>query len=307
MLVYATRRLLSALPVIFGVLTITFGVMYLLPGDPASIMLAKSGASAEQIARLRAELGLDDPLLRQYVRYLGNTIRGDFGQSITSQEPVLNKILKALPMTLELALAAMLISLPLGALLGVLAAVYQDKWIDRFLVTISSLGVAMPYFWFGLMLILLFSVTLKWLPASGQGSVKQLILPATVLGFGAMGSTTRTARASMVEVLRQDYMRTARAKGLMEKVVIVRHGLRNALIPIITMVGLQFGWLVSGSFIVEVVFARQGIGRVLINAIEAKDLPVVQGSVFYIAVMYILLNLVVDLSYGFVDPRIRYG
>lgn len=307
MLVYATRRLLSALPVIFGVLTITFAVMYLLPGDPASIMLARSGASADQIARLRAELGLDDPLLTQYVRYLGNAVQGDFGESISSQEPVISKILKALPKTLELALAAMLISLPIGVLLGVLAAVYQDRWIDRFLVALSSIGVAMPSFWFGLMLILLFSVTLKWLPASGQGTFKQLILPATVLGFGAMGSTTRTARASMVEVLRQDYMRTARAKGLAEKVVIVRHGLRNALIPIVTMVGLQFGWLVSGSFIVEVVFARQGIGRVLINAIEAKDLPVVQGGVFYIAVMYILLNLVVDLSYGFVDPRIRYS
>ncbi len=307
MLIYATRRLLSALPVIFGVLTITFAVMYLLPGDPASIMLARSGASAEQIARLRAELGLDDPLLTQYTRYLGNAIQGDFGVSISSAEPVVAKILKALPKTLELALAAMLISLPIGTLLGVLAAVYQNRWIDRVLVAISSIGVAMPSFWFGLMLILLFSVTLKWLPASGQGTLKQLILPATVLGFGAMGSTTRTARASMVEILRQDYMRTARAKGLAEKVVIIRHGLRNALIPIVTMVGLQFGWLVSGSFIVEVVFARQGIGRILINAIEAKDLPVVQGGVFYIAVMYILLNLVVDLSYGFVDPRIRYS
>ena len=307
MLIYATRRLLSALPVIFGVLTITFAVMYLLPGDPASIMLARSGASAEQIARLRSELGLDDPLLTQYTRYLGKAVQGDFGVSISSAEPVVSKILKALPKTLELALAAMLISLPIGTLLGVLAAVYQNRWIDRVLVAISSIGVAMPSFWFGLMLILLFSVTLKWLPASGQGTLKQLILPATVLGFGAMGSTTRTARASMVEILRQDYMRTARAKGLAEKVVIVRHGLRNALIPIVTMVGLQFGWLVSGSFIVEVVFARQGIGRILINAIEAKDLPVVQGGVFYIAVMYILLNLVVDLSYGFVDPRIRYS
>jgi len=307
MLIYATRRLLSALPVIFGVLTITFAVMYLLPGDPASIMLARSGASAEQIARLRSELGLDDPLLTQYTRYLGKAIQGDFGVSISSAEPVFSKILKALPKTLELALAAMLISLPIGTLLGVLAAVYQNRWIDRVLVAISSIGVAMPSFWFGLMLILLFSVTLKWLPASGQGTLKQLILPATVLGFGAMGSTTRTARASMVEILRQDYMRTARAKGLAEKVVIIRHGLRNALIPIVTMVGLQFGWLVSGSFIVEVVFARQGIGRILINAIEAKDLPVVQGGVFYIAVMYILLNLVVDLSYGFVDPRIRYS
>lgn len=307
MLIYATRRLLSALPVIFGVLTITFAVMYLLPGDPASIMLARSGASAEQIARLRSELGLDDPLLTQYTRYLGKAVQGDFGVSISSAEPVVSKILKALPKTLELALAAMLISLPIGTLLGVLAAVYQNRWIDRVLVAISSIGVAMPSFWFGLMLILLFSVTLKWLPASGQGTLKQLILPATVLGFGAMGSTTRTARASMVEILRQDYMRTARAKGLAEKVVIIRHGLRNALIPIVTMVGLQFGWLVSGSFIVEVVFARQGIGRILINAIEAKDLPVVQGGVFYIAVMYILLNLVVDLSYGFVDPRIRYS
>jgi peptide/nickel transport system permease protein len=307
MATYAMRRLLSAIPVIFGVLTITFAVMYLLPGDPASIMLARSGASADQIARLRAELGLDDPLLTQYLRYMGNALQGDFGHSISSQEAVFSKIMKALPKTLELALAAMLIALPLGTLLGVVAAIRQDTWIDRSLVGLSSIGVAMPSFWFGLMLILLFSVTLKWLPASGQGSLKQLILPAIVLGLGAMGTATRTARASMVEILRQDYLRTARAKGLANRAVITRHALRNALIPIITMVGLLFGWLVTGSFIVEMVFARQGLGQVLITAIQQKDLPVVQGAVLYTSLLYIILNLVVDLSYGLVDPRIHYS
>lgn len=304
---YILRRLITAVPVMLGVMTITFAVMYLLPGDPASVMLARSGASAEQIARLRAELGFDDPLHVQYFRYITNALHGDLGRSISSEEPVLTMILTRLPKTLELALAALIISLPLGTVFGVIAAVYQDTWIDRILVAFSSIGVAMPYFWSGLMLILLFSVTLKWLPASGQGELKHLILPGIVLGFGAMGTTTRTARSSMVEILRQDYLRTARAKGLSERAVVLRHGFLNALIPIVTMLGLQFGWLVSNSFIVEMVFARQGLGQVIIVAIQEKNLPVVQGMVLFTSGLYILLNLFVDLTYGLVDPRIRYS
>ena len=304
---YIIRRLIIAVPVILGVVTITFAVMYLLPGDPAAIMLAKSGASAEQVARLRAELGFDDPLHIQYFRYLSNAIRGDFGKSIWSQEPVVSIVMTRLPKTMELALAAMLVSLPIGCVFGVLAAVYQDTWLDRLLVAISSIGVAMPSFWSGLMLILLFSVTLKWLPASGQGELKHLILPGIVLGFGSMGTTTRTARSSMVEILREDYLRTARAKGISERAVVLRHGFRNALIPIVTMLGLQFGWLVSNSFIVEMVFARQGMGTVLVTAIQQKDLPIVQGMVLFTAGFYILLNIGVDLTYALVDPRIRYS
>lgn len=303
---YILGRLLLAVPLLFGVLTITFALMYMLPGDPASVILAKSGASAEQIAVLRAELGLDDPLHLQYLRYLGNTLRGDLGRSLMSNERVADMLLTRLPKTLQLAGASLLFAVPLGTLLGVLAAVKQNTWVDRLLVAISSVGVAMPSFWLGLMLILLFSVTLRWLPASGQGSLRHLILPAFVLGFGTLGTTTRTARSSMVDVLNQDYIRTARAKGMVERRVLGLHALRNALIPVVTMVGLQFGWLVSGSVIVETVFARQGLGLVLVNAILLMDLPVVQGAVLLSAVMYLGLNLIVDLTYGYIDPRIRY-
>jgi peptide/nickel transport system permease protein len=304
---YIVGRLLIIVPLMFGVITITFALMHLLPGDPASVMLAKSGASAEQIAKLRHELGLDEPVYVQYLRYLGNTLRGDLGKSLGSQEPVFNILITRVPKTLTLALASLLFAVPLGTLLGVLSAVYQNTWVDRLLVAFSSFGVAMPSFWSGLMLILLFSVTLHWLPASGQGTLRHLILPAFVLGFGALGSTTRTARSSMVDVLRQDYMRTARAKGLGNGAVLSRHALRNALIPVVTMVGLQFGWLVSGSVIVETVFARQGLGLVLVTAILQLDMPVVQGGVMFSAFVYLLLNMVVDLTYGFIDPRIRYG
>jgi peptide/nickel transport system permease protein len=303
---YVLRRLLIMLPLLLGVLTITFGLMHLLPGDPASIMLAKSGASADRVARLRQEMGLNDPIYVQYWRYLSHTLQGDLGQSLADGSQVIDLLATRIPKTLQLALAALAIAVPLGTLLGVLSAVYQDKWVDRVLVAFSSLGVSMPSFWLGLMLILLFSVKLHWLPASGQGTFRHLILPASVLGFGALGSTTRTARSSMVDVLRQDYMRTARAKGLAEALVLVRHALRNALIPVVTMVGLQFGWLISGSVIVETVFARQGLGLVLVTAIMQMDLPVVQGGVLLSAVMYLSLNLVVDLTYGFIDPRIRY-
>ena len=303
---YIIRRLLNLVPVLFGILVITFGIMYLLPGDPASIMLMRSGASAEQIARLRTELGLDDPLHVQFLNYLGNALKGDFGRSIFTQEQVMDIFMKRLPKTMELAFAALAVAVPLGTLLGVIAAVYQDTMTDRILVAIASIGVSMPTFWSGLLLILLFSVTLRWLPASGQGSFKHLILPATVLGFGALGTITRTARNSMVDVLREDYMRTAKAKGLSQLHVLGRHGLRNALIPVVTMIGLQFGWLVSGSFIVEMIFARQGLGLVLVNAINSQDLPVVQGGVLYTSVIYVLLNLIVDLIYGLVDPRISF-
>ena len=303
---YIIRRLLNLVPVLFGILVITFGIMYLLPGDPASIMLMRSGASAEQITRLRTELGLDDPLHVQFLNYLGNALKGDFGRSIFTQEQVMDIFMKRLPKTMELAFAALAVAVPLGTLLGVVAAVYQDTTIDRILVAVASVGVSMPTFWSGLLLILLFSVTLRWLPASGQGSFKHLILPATVLGFGALGTITRTARNSMVDVLREDYMRTAKAKGLSQIAVLGRHGLRNALIPVVTMIGLQFGWLVSGSFIVEMIFARQGLGLVLVNAINSQDLPVVQGGVLYTSVIYVLLNLIVDLVYGLVDPRISF-
>ena len=303
---YIFKRLLTAVPVVLGVFTIAFVLLYLLPGDPASVMLARSGASAQQIAQLRADLGLDEPLYRQYVKYLYSVVQGDFGRSMVSQEPVLKLLMARIPTTLELVMAALMLSIPFGTLLGIIAAVNQNTWIDRLLVAFASIGVSMPSFWLGLMLILFFSVTLGWLPSFGQGSFKHLILPALVLGFGAVGTITRTARTSMVEVLKQDYIVTARSKGLAEHTMLLRHALRNALIPIVTIVGLQFGWLLSGSIIVEAVFSRQGLGLLLIDSILEQDLPVVQGAVILTSVLYIFLNLVVDLAYGFVDPKVRY-
>jgi len=303
---YIFKRLLAALPVVFGVITIAFILLYLLPGDPASTMLARSGASAEDIAELRTELGLDDPLLTQYGKYISRIVQGDFGRSMVSQEPVLKLLMARIPTTLELVMVALLLAVPIGTLLGVIAAVNQNTWSDRVVVAFASVGVSMPSFWLGLMLILFFSVTLGWLPSFGQGSFRHLILPAAVLAFGAVGTITRTARTSMVDVLKQDYIVTARSKGLAEHTTLFRHALRNALIPIVTIIGLQFGWLISGSIIVEAVFSRQGLGLILIDSVLEQDLPVVQGAVLLSSVLYIFLNLVVDLVYGFVDPKVRY-
>ena len=296
---------MGSIPVVLGVVTITFLLMHLLPGDPAAVMLAKSGASAQQIAQLRTELGLDAPLPVQYWRFISGVARGDLGRSIWSHRPVMTIILEVLPSTLELAFSALLFSSILGTLLGVVAAVYQDSWIDRLCVVISALGVSMPMFWSSLLLILLFAATLRWLPAMGQGDLKHLILPSAVLGFACLATISRTVRSSMVEVLRQEYMTTARAKGLAESVVVLRHGLRNAVIPVVTLIGLQFGWLIGGAVIVETVFSRHGLGSLLVDAILWKDLPLVQGAVMLSAFMYLVLNLLVDLVYGIVDPRIR--
>jgi len=281
-------------------------LMHLLPGDPAALMLAKSGATADQIARLRTELGLDQPLHIQYWTFVSNAVRGDFGRSIWSRQPVMKMIAEQLPSTLELAFSALLISVVVGTILGITAAVYQNSWIDRFSVAVSAVGVSMPMFWSGLLLILAFASTLHWLPSTGQGDLKHLILPAAVLGFACTGTITRTVRSSMVEVLRQEYITTARAKGLRERVVLGRHAFRNALIPVVTMIGLQFGWLLGGTVIVETIFGRQGLGHLLVEAILWKDLPLVQGGVLVSAIMYLTLNLIVDLLYGYIDPRIHY-
>ena len=269
-------------------------------------MLARSGASAEEIAALRTELGLDEPLHIQYVTFISNALRGNFGRSLAQNRPVITIILDVLPNTLELAFAALLISVLVGTVLGVVSAVYQNSWIDRFSVLLSVIGVSMPIFWSSLLVILLFASTLRWLPSTGQGSFRHLILPATVLGFAFVGTTTRTVRSSMVEVLRQEYLTTALAKGLRERVVINRHALRNALIPVVTIVGLQFGFLLGGTVIVETIFSRQGMGFLLVNAIINKDFPIIQAGILLSAVIYLSINLLVDIMYGFIDPRIRY-
>jgi len=303
---YLMRRLLLALPVILGAITINFALINLLPGDPAATMLARSGASAAQVAQLRSDLGLDQPLQVRYFDYLKGLVHGDLGQSIVYHESVAGMIAARLPPTLALVLTALLLAVPIGAAIGIVSALFKDRWLDRILVAISSLGVSLPSFWLALMMILLFSVELGWLPASGQGGVRHVILPAMVLAIGAVGTMARTARTSMVEALRQDYVRTARAKGLSETRIVLRHALPNALIPVVTIIGLQFGWLLSNSLIIETVFSRQGIGTILIESILKKDIPVVQGAVLVISGLYVLLNLLVDLAYAAIDPRIRY-
>ena len=303
---FIISRLLSFIPVVIGVGTIAFALIHLLPGDPAALMLAKSGATATEIAALRSELGLDEPLHIQYFTFISNAAQGNFGRSIFQNRPVITMILEVLPNTLELAFAALLISVVIGTFLGVLSAIYQNSWIDRLSVVLSVVGVSVPIFWSSLLMILLFASTLRWLPSTGQGSFRHLILPATVLGFAFVGTTTRTVRSSMVEVLRQEYLTTATAKGLRQRTVIYRHALQNALIPVITIIGLQFGFLLGGTVIIETIFSRQGMGFLLVNAIINKDFPVIQAGVLLSAVLYLTINLIVDISYGFIDPRIRY-
>ena len=303
---YVVRRLLTSVVVLWGVATLVFMMMHMLPGDPVEVMLSRSGGSAENIASIRRQLGLDDPLPLQYVRFLSNALRGDLGRSIFSNLRVTELIATQLPATLELTAAGMVVALILGVVLGIVAALNHNTWLDTTCVVISVIGISMPIFWLGLLLILVFSVILRWLPATGEGSFRHLILPAVVLGFASSGSIARLLRSSMLEVLRQEYVRTARAKGLRETMVIVRHALRNALIPVITMIGMQAGFLLGGAVVTETIFSRRGLGQMTINAIIWKDFPIVQGAVLVVAVLYMLINLLVDLSYGLIDPRIRY-
>ena len=304
---YIQRRLLIAVPIILGVATIVFALMHLLPGDPAEVMLAQSGGQAEAIEQLRHQLGLDLPLHIQYWHFLTSIVKGDLGESIWLRKPVSQVLMEQIPATLELASSAMLLAIVPGISLGILAALKHNSWVDRAAMAISVAGVSMPIFWSSLLGIYLFAAKLRWLPATGQGDLKHLILPATVLGYGAAGSIARLVRSSMLDVLRQEYITTARSKGLLTRVIILRHALKNALIPVVTALGLQFGALLGGTVITETVFSRQGLGRTMVDAIIWKDFPLVQGGVMLIAGTYILVNLLVDVSYGFLDPRIRYG
>ncbi len=303
---YIGQRLAVAITVLWGVATLVFVILRLLPGDPAALMLSEAGASAEAIAELRADLGLDKPLIVQYGQYLVNLAHGDLGTSLFARRPVATVIAEQLPSTIGLALAAMMIASILGAAWGVLAAVKAGTWIDSAATALSVTGVSVPIFWSGLLLIWLFSLRLGWLPATGQGGLDHLILPALVLGLASSGAIARLVRASLLDVLDQDFIRTARAKGLREGMMLTRHALKNALIPVVTIIGLQFGFLLGGTVVTETVFSRQGIGRLLVNSILWKDLPVVQGVVLLAGLVYTLVNVAVDVAYGFLDPRIRY-
>jgi peptide/nickel transport system permease protein len=302
---HIVKRLVLAVPVIWGVVTIVFVLTRALPGDPAETMLSQSGGSPQAVEQLRTQLALDQPLYVQYGRFLWDLAHGDLGRSLFTNRPVTVTLIEQLPSTLTLALAAMILAVVLGTVLGVLAAVFQDTWIDSLCMSVAVLGVSTPVFWSAILLITLFSALLHWLPATGQGSVNHLIMPTLVLGFASSGAIARLIRSSMLEILAQDYITTARAKGLRRRITIIRHAFRNALIPAVTLIGLQFGFLLGGTVVIETVFSRQGIGRLTVDAILWKDFPVVQGAILLSAIVYTLLNITVDVSYAIIDPRLR--
>jgi peptide/nickel transport system permease protein len=304
---YISARLIVTIPVVFGVTLAVFSMLFLIPGDPVKMMLSEFATNPEQIARMRAQLHLNEPFAQQYGRFVWNAAHGNLGESIRDRRPVTTEIIEVAPSTMQLAIAALLLSSAVGMTLGILAAVRQNSWMDLGSMLVALVGVSMPSFWLGLLLIFAFSLHLAWFPATGGGGFDHLPLPALALGLGAAAIIARLTRSSMLEVLRMEYMTTARAKGLASPGVVLRHGLKNALIPIITIFGLQFGQLLAGTVFIETVFGRPGIGRLLVNAILNKDFPLVQGVVMFVAVGYVVINLAVDVIYAAVDPRIRYG
>ncbi len=301
---FLAKRLVSALIVAFGVSLLAFSMSHLTPGDPVSIMLGER-ASAESIARLTQQLGLDQPLPVQYWNFLTRALRGDLGTSIRSGQPVLGEIAMRFGPTLELTLAAMVVAAALGIGLGVLAAVSRAPWLESAIMTFALLGISVPTFWSGLLFITFFALTLNWFPVTGSGGLAGLVLPAVTLALPAAAVLARMTRSSLLEVLSQDFIRTARSKGLVERTVIFKHALRNAFIPILTIMGLQFGGLLAGSVIVESVFARPGLGRFAVGAILARDFPQIQGIVLLAGLSYVLINMIVDFLYGVLDPRIQ--
>ncbi len=307
MLQYALRRIVHTIPVLIGVLIVTFCLLYLAPGDPVLAMVGDR-FDPETLARLRAELHLDEPVWAQFGHYVAGLVRGDWGRSYMTRQPVLEGILEHFPKTLYLATTAMLFATVTGILIGIVTAVRQSTWIDGLGMTFAFLGISFPVYWVGLILILLVSVTWGLLPASGfgGGALPYLVLPALTLGMRSTAYIARLTRSSMLEVVRLDFIRTARAKGLGERTVILKHALKAALIPVVTAIGLDFGAYLSGSVLTESIFAWPGIGRYALNAILKRDLPVIQGTVLFLAIVFVLVNLAVDLLYGWLDPRIRY-
>lgn len=302
---YTFRRVLVALPAILGVIIIVFAMVRLAPGDPA-VLLAGETADQETIERIRVRFGLDRPVHEQFVTFLGNLVQGDLGRSTRTNRPVVEDLATFFPHTLELALGGILVAIVIGIPAGVISAVRRNTWVDALVTFIALLGVSMPVFWFGLLAILFFSVNLGWFPVAGRGTFLHLVLPAITLGVSSTAIITRMTRSSMLEVLDQDYVRTARAKGVLGRRVVLKHALRNALVPVVTIGGLEFGRLMAGAVLTETVFTWPGIGRLLVDSILARDYPVVQGAVLVIAVSFIFVNLLVDLVYGAIDPRIRY-
>jgi ABC-type dipeptide/oligopeptide/nickel transport system permease component len=303
---YLIRRLLQIIPITLGILTLIFSLIHLIPGDPAA-QIAGENARAEDVQRVRTELGLDQPLWRQYVTYLNNLAHGNLGTSFRTGESVAEAIRTRYPATMQLALGGMLIALLVAFPLGILSAIYRNSWVDNVARFFALVGVSMPSFWFGPLLIIAFAIHFTWFPVSGrEEGLKSLVLPSLTMGLALAAILTRMIRVSLAEELNQLYVTTAVSKGVTRKRAIFRHALRNALIPVITVVGLQFGSLLTGAIITEQIFSWPGLGRLLIQAINTRDYPQVQASIMVIALTYIGVNLITDLLYAFVDPRIQY-
>lgn len=306
---YVVKRLLMLIPVLLGVTFIVFFILNLSPGDPAAMILGDQ-ASAEALEMKREELGLNDPLLVRYGRYIWDMVHGDLGVSYKNNISVWDQVMERFPNTAILAVAGILVALLIGIPTGIISAKKQYSAIDNCSMVLALIGVAMPNFWFGLLMVIIFALNLGWLPSQGMGEggielLKSLVLPALTLGTGSAAMITRMTRSSMLEVIRQDYISTARSKGVSERNITYRHMLRNAMIPIVTAVGLQFGTLLGGAMLTETVFSWPGLGRLMVDSIKSKDIPMVLGSVIFLAIMFTVVNLIVDLIYAFIDPRIK--
>jgi len=301
---YLVRRLLLTIPVLLGVATLVFSLIHLVPGDPAQSMLGDS-APPEDVARLRQTLGLDRPLVQQYKSFLGGVVKGDLGTSFRYGTPVTREIGSRLLRTMQLALAAMAVAIVIAIPLGIIAAVRKGTAVDQAAMTLSLIGISMPNFWLGPLLAIVFAVRLGWLPVSGTGTVAHLVLPAVTLGAALAAILARMTRASVLEELRELYVLAARARGISRARAVIRHAFRNSLIPIVTIIGLQFGAVLTGTIITETIFAWPGVGRLLIQAINFRDYPLVQGCILFISFTYVTMNLLTDVAYGILDPRIR--
>jgi peptide/nickel transport system permease protein len=302
---YILRRFVEMAPTLLGVAVVVFMIVRMVPGDPA-VLVAGPQATQADVVNIRQQLGLTDSLPTQFARFMKGALTGDFGRSLKNRQPVLTVLAKQFPYTVQLTAASLAVTLSIGIPAGVLAAVKRGTVADTGSMLLALLGVSMPSFWLGLLLIFLFAVTLRWLPTSGIGTLRHLIMPAVTLGVGSAGIIARMTRASLLEVLGQDFIRTAVAKGLHGRAVVIRHALRNAMIPTVTMVGVQIGALLAGSIVVETVFAWPGLGNMLVNAVAFRDYPLIQAAVLLFALAFMGSTLLVDVSYAFLDPRIRY-
>ena len=307
MLQYMLRRLIILIPVLIGVSILVFAMRVVMPGDPVRIMLFGQAATEEAVERLQRYLGLDKPLHTQYFLYMRNLFRGDLGQSIRSRRPVTTEIFERYPNTLKLTFSSLIIAVIIGVSTGVISAIHKDSWMDLSSMLASLIGVSMPHFWLGLLLMWLFAVHLGWFPVMGSDSVRHLVLPALTLGLPTSAILARLVRSGMLDVLQLEYVRTARAKGLSERSVVYKHALRNALIPTVTLVGLQFGYLLGGAFVIEIVFSFQGIGESYLSAVMGRDFPLIQGIILVYAVSVAVINLAVDCMYSLLNPQIRFG